>query len=186
VASKVQSASGLAGRYANALFGLAVENDVIDQVAQDLADLNTMLSESEDLSRLILSPVIAREEQGRAMTAVMEKAKISDLTNRFIGVVAQNRRLFELGGIINAFQSLLAQYKGEVSAEVTSAKKLTQKQTESLSASLKEAIGSDIAVEQKVDPALLGGLIVKVGSRMVDSSLRTKLQHLQLTMKGAG
>lgn len=186
MASKVQIASGLAGRYANALFGLAVDNGTVDQVAQDLAEISAMLSESEDLSRLVLSPVIAREDQGRAMTAVMDAAKISDLTNRFIGVVAENRRLFELEGMILAFQTLLATHKGEVSAEVTSAKKLTQKQVDSLEASLKEAIGSDIAVEQKVDPALLGGLVVKVGSRMVDSSLRTKLQHLQLAMKGVG
>ena len=186
MASKVQIASGLAGRYANALFGLAVDNGAVDQVAQDLAEISAMLKESEDLSRLVLSPVIAREDQGRAMTAVMDAAKISDLTNRFIGVVAENRRLFELEGMIIAFQTLLAKHKGEVSAEVTSAKKLTQKQVDSLEASLKEAIGSDIAVEQKVDPALLGGLVVKVGSRMVDSSLRTKLQHLQLAMKGVG
>jgi len=186
VASKAQGASGLAGRYANALFELAVDNGAVEQVAQDLSDLSAMLSESEDLTKLVLSPVIAREEQGRAMTAVMDKAQISDLTKRFIGVVAQNRRLFELEGMILAFQSLLAAHKGEVSAEVTSAKKLTQKQVDSLTASLKEAIGSDVAVEQKVDSALLGGLIVKVGSRMVDSSLRTKLQHLQLAMKGVG
>lgn len=186
MASKAQSASGLAARYANALFELAVDNNAVDQVAQDLADLSAMLEESEDLQKLVLSPVIAREEQGRAMTAVMDKAQITDLTKRFIGVVAQNRRLFELEGMIFAFQSLLAEHKGEVSAQVTSAKKLTQKQVDSLTASLKEAIGSDVAVEQKVDSALLGGLIVKVGSRMVDSSLRTKLQHLQLAMKGVG
>jgi F-type H+-transporting ATPase subunit delta len=186
VASKAQGASGLAGRYATALFELAVDNNAVDQVAQDLADLKAMLEESEDLRKLVLSPVIAREEQGRAMTAVMDKAKISDLTNRFVGVVAQNRRLFEMEGMISAFQSLLATHKGEVSAEVTSAKKLTQKQVDSLTASLKEAIGSDVAVEQKVDTALLGGLVVKVGSRMVDSSLRTKLQSLQLAMKGVG
>ena len=186
MASKAPGASGLAGRYALALFELAVDNNTVDQVAQDLADLSVMLGESEDLSKLVLSPVIAREEQGRAMTAVMDKAQISDVTKNFIGVVAQNRRLFELEGMISAFQALLAEHKGEISAEVTSAKKLTQKQVESLTASLKEAIGSDVAVEQKVDPAVLGGLIVKVGSRMVDSSLRTKLQHLQLAMKGVG
>lgn len=186
MASKAQGASGLAGRYATALFELAVDNNAVDQVAQDLADLKAMLEESEDLRKLVLSPVIAREEQGRAMTAVMGKAQISDLTNRFVGVVAQNRRLFELEGMIIAFQSLHAQQKGEVTAEVTSAKKLTQKQVDSLTASLKEAIGSDVAVEQKVDPAVLGGLVVKVGSRMVDSSLRTKLQSLQLAMKGVG
>lgn len=186
MASKAQGASGLAGRYANAIFDLAVDNNAVDQVAQDLSDLSAMLSESEDLSKLVHSPVIAREEQGRAMASVMDAAKISDLTKRFISVVAQNRRLFELEGMIYAFQTLLAEHKGEVSAQVTSAKALTQKQVDSLTASLKEAIGSDVAVEQKVDPAVLGGLIVKVGSRMVDSTLRTKLQHLQLAMKGVG
>ncbi|SCA57750.1 ATP synthase subunit delta [Candidatus Terasakiella magnetica] len=186
MASKAQGASGLAGRYAQALFELAVSNDAVEQVAQDLSDLSAMLADSEDLSKLVLSPVIAREEQGRAMTAVMDKAQLSDLTKRFIGVVAQNRRLFELEGMINGFEAFLAEHKGEVSAEVTSSKKLTQKQVDSLTASLKEAIGSDVAVEQKVDSALLGGLVVKVGSRMVDSSLRTKLQHLQLAMKGVG
>ncbi|WP_135075783.1 F0F1 ATP synthase subunit delta [Terasakiella sp. SH-1] len=186
MASKAQGASGLAGRYSQALFELAVDNNAVDQVAQDLSDLSAMLAESEDLSKLVHSPVIAREEQGRAMTAVMDKAQISDLTKRFIGVVAQNRRLFELEGMIIGFQALLAEHKGEVTASVTSSKALTQKQVDSLTASLKEAIGSDVAVEQKVDPAVLGGLIVKVGSRMVDSSLRTKLQHLQLAMKGVG
>ncbi len=186
MASKAQGASGLAGRYAVALFELAVDNDAVDQVAQDLSDLSAMLSESDDLKKLVQSPVIAREEQGRAMASVMDKAQISDLTKRFISVVAQNRRLFALESMIGAFQMLLAAHKGEVSAEVISAKKLTQKQVDSLTSSLKQAIGSDVAVEQKVDAALLGGLIVKVGSRMVDSSLRTKLQHLQLAMKGVG
>jgi len=186
VASKTHYANGLAGRYANALLDLALDNNAVDQVAQDVADLSAMLAESDDLVTLVKSPVIARADQGRAMVAVLEKAQISDLTKRFVSVVAGNRRLFVLDGIIAAFQSLLAQHRGEVSAEVTSAKTLTQKQVESLSASLKEAIGSDVAVEQKVDPALLGGLIVKVGSRMVDSTVRTKLQHLQLAMKGVG
>lgn len=186
MASNTQGANGLAGRYASALLDLALDNDALDQVAQDVADLSAMLAESDDLKTLIKSPVIARVDQGRAMAAVMDQAQISDLTKRFVSVVARNRRLFVLESVIDVFQSLLAQHRGEVSAEVTSAKKLTQKQVDSLSASLKEAIGSDVTVEQKVDPALLGGLVVKVASRMVDSSIRTKLQHLQLAMKGVG
>ena len=179
-------ATGLAGRYATALFDLAESDKLLDRVAKDLGQLGGMIRESGDLTRLIRSPVISREDQGRAFAAILEKAKMSELTRRFVGVVAQNRRLFQLPVMIAAFQALLAQSRGEVSAVVVSAAPLTQTQLNKISGSLKKAIGSDVAVDARVDEGLLGGLVVKVGSRMVDSSLRTKLQKLGFAMKGIG
>ena len=145
-----------------------------------------MIAESPDLRRLIRSPVISREDQGRAMAAVLAKAKMSELTKNFVGVAAENRRLFALPAMIAAFQGLLAERRGEATAQVASAKPLTKAQQDRLGQALKKAIGSKVAVDATVDEGLLGGLVVKVGSRMVDSSLRTKLQHLRLAMKGTG
>ena len=144
------------------------------------------LNASPDLTRLIRSPLIGRELQSKAMFAVLEAAKIGDLTRRFVGVVAQNRRLFALPPMIGAFLGLLATRRGEVTAHVASAQALTPEQTAAVTDSLRKALGSKIVVETKVDPSLIGGLVVRVGSRMVDTSLKTKLQKLQLAMKGVG
>jgi F-type H+-transporting ATPase subunit delta len=178
--------SGIAGRYATALFDLASDAKQLDAVANDLATLNAMMAESADLARLIRSPLISRNDQARAMTAVLEKLGVSDLVRRFIGTVAQNRRLFVLADMINDYGRLLAAERGEVVAKVTSAKKLSDSQIEAVSSALKSAIGSDVSLETDVDESLIGGLIVKVGSRMVDSSIRTKLQNLKFAMKGVG
>jgi len=186
VSSDVIGATGLAGRYATALFELAKSDKQLDQVADDLSVLAQMLNESDDLNRLIRSPVISRDNQGSAMAAVMEAAKISDLSRKFIGLVAQNRRLFALPAMIRAFQSLLNILRGESTAEVVSAKKLTAKQLKAIEDSLKSATGTNVSVDASVDESLLGGLIVKVGSRMVDSSLKTKLNQLRFSMKGVG
>lgn len=178
--------SGIAGRYATALFDLASEGKQLDAVAADLATIKSMMAESEDLARLIKSPLINRNDQARAMAAVLEKLETSDLVRRFVGMVAQNRRLSALAGMINDYGRLLAAARGEVDAKVTSAKKLSDDQIEAVSKALKSAIGSDVRLAADVDESLIGGLIVKVGSRMVDSSIRTKLQNLKFAMKGVG
>ncbi len=178
--------SGIAGRYATALFDLALDAKQIDAVATDLATIKTLLEESADLARLVLSPLVSRDDQARAMAAVLEKLGVSDLVRRFVGTVAQNRRLFALSDMIDDFNKLLAAERGEVIAKVTSAKKLTTKQIEALTKELKASIGSDVAIEAAVDENIIGGLIVKVGSRMVDNSIRTKLQNLKFAMKGVG
>lgn len=186
MSAEISGATGVAGRYATALFDLAETKKQLDRVAQDLADLGSMIDGSADLNRLIRSPVISREEQGRAMAAVLKKAGMSALTGNFVGVVARNRRLFALPAMIAAYRSLLAARRGEATAEVVSARPLTKKQTEAIGAQLKKAIGTKVAINTKVDEGLLGGLVVKVGSRMIDSSLRTKLQRLRFAMKGIG
>ncbi|MAZ03208.1 MAG: F0F1 ATP synthase subunit delta [Sneathiella sp.] len=178
--------SGIAGRYATALFDLAVSAKQLDDVADDLATIKSMMDENADLARLVKSPVISRDDQARAMGAVLEKLGVSDLVRRFIGTVAKNRRLFALSDMIAAYGQLLAAERGEVVARVTSAKKLTKSQLDAVSAALKSAIGSDVSLESDVDESLIGGLVIKVGSRMVDSSIRTKLQNLKFAMKGVG
>jgi F-type H+-transporting ATPase subunit delta len=145
-----------------------------------------MVAESADLKRLIRSPVLSRQEQGKAMEALLVAAGMSDLTRRFVGLLVHNRRLFLLAAIINAFQDLLAGRRGEAAAEVTSAKALTDRQRAAIAAALKQVSGAEVSIAEKVDPELLGGLVVRMGSRMVDSSLRTKLQRMRLAMKGVG
>ena len=179
-------ASRLAGRYASALFDLAQASKQIDAVTSDLNSLNAMISESMELRRFLASPVITRKEQGKALSVLVKKAKFNQLTSNFIAVVAENRRLFVLPAIIIAFTNILSEHRGEVTAEVTSATELSKKQLTTLGSSLKKVIGSRVTVSATVDQELLGGLVVKVGSRMVDSSLRTKLQQLRLAMIGIG
>ena len=185
MASEQTETSGVAGRYATALFELAVEQGVIDPVAHDLVALQGMIDESGDLRRLIRSPLFSREQQSGAMAAVLEKAGLSDLVRNFVAVVAKNRRLFVLEGMIRAYRELVARHRGEVTAEVVSATPLSESQRAAVEQALKQAIGANVAVNTDVDPELIGGMVVRVGSRMVDSSLRTKLQRLQLAMKGA-
>lgn len=180
------SVSGIAGRYATALFDLASSAGQLDAVAADLATLKSMMDESGDLARLVKSPIISRADQAKAMGAVLEKLGTGDLVRRFIGTVAQNRRLFALPGMIKAYGQLLAAERGEVVARVTSAKKLTKGQLDAVSSALKSAIGSDVSLESEVDESLIGGLVIRVGSRMIDSSIRTKLQNLKFAMKGVG
>ena len=177
--------SGVAGRYAAALFELAEEQKTLDAVAEDAASIRALLAESPDLRRLVASPVIGREEQGQAIAAVLEKAGVSELTRNFVGVVANNRRLFALDDMCVAYRELLSSRRGELTAEVTSAQPLTDAQRDALEQQLRAAMGSKVSLDASVDQSLLGGMIVKVGSRMVDSSLKTKLQRLELSLKGA-
>ncbi len=185
MAARGSGPGGLAARYATALFELADDKQQLDEVATDLTALKAMIAGSDDLRRLLRSPALTRDEQGRAMAAVLEKAGLGDLVRRFVGLVAGNRRLFALGPMIDAYLARLAARRGEVTAEVTAAKPLSDRQRQAVSDALKRAIGGKIALDAKVDPGLIGGLVVRVGSRMVDGSLRTKLRRLQLAMKGA-
>ena len=177
--------SGVAGRYAAALFELAEEQKNFDAIAADAATIRSLLAESADLRRLVASPVIGREEQGQAIAAVLEKAGVSELIRNFVGVVAKNRRLFALDDMCVAYRELLSSRRGELTAEVTSAQPLTDAQRDALEQQLRTAMGSKVSLDASVDQSLLGGMIVKVGSRMVDSSLKTKLQRLELSLKGA-
>ena len=174
----------MAGRYATALFELALEERALDAVKADLDHFDGLIAESPDLRRLVRSPILSRADQGRAITAIAEGAGLTPLTRSFLGLVAQNRRLFAVPAMIDAFLARLASRRGEVTAEVVAAQALTPAQLDAVNEQLRKAMGSKVAVEVRVDPALLGGLIVKVGSRMVDASLRSKLHRLQLAMKG--
>jgi F-type H+-transporting ATPase subunit delta len=178
--------SGVAERYANALFEIAVEQDQLKPVEEDLNRLAALIDESADLKRLIRSPVFSAEDQARAMGAILDKAGIGGGAANFLRVVTGNRRLFALPDMIAAFRRLAARQRGEVSAEVTSAEPLSEKHLGELKAALRDKLGKDVTLATKVDPSLIGGLIVKVGSRMVDSSIKSKLQRLTLVMKGVG
>lgn len=178
--------TGMAGRYATALFELASGPKALKSVESDLMAFRAMLDSSTDLNRLVRSPVFSADEQQRALAAILKKAGIKGLTANFLNLVARNRRLFAIRDMIRAFEALLAQHRGEVTAEVASASKLSPAQTKALKAALKAAIKQDIQISTQVDPTLLGGLVVKVGSRMVDTSLRTNLNNLKFVMKEVG
>jgi len=180
------SLSGLAGRYALALLDLADEDKSLDAVADDLRALRGIIGESEELRRVLRSPMFSREQQAGALAAILEKAELGETVRRFVQVLARNRRLFALPQIIDAYLSELARRRGEVTAHVTSAVALSEDQRQALVESLKSSAGGKVQVDVKVDDSLIGGLIVKVGSRMIDNSLRSKLQRLQLAMKGMG
>lgn len=183
MSSDIAGASGLAGRYATALYELADAAKTLNAVAEDLAAIGRMIAESADLDRLIRSPVIGRDDQVAAMGAVMDGAEMSDLTKRFVGTVAKNRRLFALPAMIKQFQAILADRRGEMTAEVTTARALTDAQRQAIEDGLQKAMGTKVAIDAQVDAGLLGGLVVKVGSRMIDSSIRTKLAQLRLSMR---
>ncbi len=178
--------SEIAGRYATALFELADEKNILDPVADDLRGLKASLADSADLRRLVRSPVLSRVEQEKAMAAILEQAKADAVTRNFVALAARNRRLFALPVIIDAYLAMLARRRGEVTADVTAANPLSESQQKVLSEMLRKLVGSKVAVNLRVDRDLLGGLIVKVGSRLFDSSLRTKLRKLELAMKGIG
>ena len=182
VSSGIQAS--LAGRYAIALFELARDAKQIDAVGASLATLRRAIDESEDLRTLIGSPMIAREEQASALGGVVGALGLDPLTGNFVGVLAQNRRLSQLPNVIRAFNLLAARHRGEITAEVTSARPLEEDQVGAIKQHLRSRMGRDIAVDLSVDPAILGGLVVKVGSQMIDSSIRTKLNTLAHAMKG--
>jgi F-type H+-transporting ATPase subunit delta len=174
----------VAGRYAAALFDLAQEQRQVSEVEQDLIKFQQLCDLSPDLVRLVRSPVIDSDDQARALGAVLEKEGVSALSRNFFALVAKNRRLFSAPDMVRAFLALAAKARGEVTAEVASAYPLTDAQSAELKAVLKQTVGKDVTLATKIDPSLLGGLIVKLGSRMVDSSLKTKLAGLRLSLKG--
>jgi F-type H+-transporting ATPase subunit delta len=176
--------ASMAGRYAAALFELAREQGQLTEVEADLKSFQAMLGDSADLRRLVRSPVISAEDQAKALSAIVDKAGISALSANFLRLIARNRRLFAVGDMIRDFRSLLAAQRGEVSADVASAHPLTPDQMTALKDALRVQVGKDVQINTRVDPNLLGGLVVKVGSRMIDSSLRTKLDNLKVAMKG--
>jgi F-type H+-transporting ATPase subunit delta len=178
--------SGVAERYASSLFELALEGNSLSEVAAALDNFQALIDESDDLKRLILSPVFGSDEQLKAITAIIDRAGISGLAGNFIKVAASNRRLFAIPGMIRAFREIYARHRGEVSAEVTSAHALTAAQEIELKAALKGVTGKDVAINVAVDPSILGGLIVRLGSRQIDTSLRTKLSTLKLSLKEVG
>lgn len=178
--------SGVTARYASALFDLALSEKKIPAVEKDLKRFDDLVGGSEDLKRLVISPVFSADEQFRAIDALLAKAKITGLVGNFIRVVAKNRRLFAMQGMLVAFRKLVAEHKGEVNAEVTVATALTAAQSKELKAALKSAVGKEVALNATVDPSILGGMIVKVGSRQIDTSIKTRLSSLKLALKEVG
>lgn len=178
--------SSAAGRYANALFELAHEGDALDQTEKDMQALGEALEASEDLRRLIHSPLYDRDEQARAMAAVAEKMGLSDLVTKTVGLLAERRRLFMLDDVITIFGRLMAAHRGEITAEVTAARKMSDAQRKALAKTLKEAIGSEVRLNVTVDENIIGGLVVRVGSKMIDTSIRSRLAALQNAMREVG
>ncbi len=177
--------SGVAGRYAVALFELAVDGNALDQVAADLKALADLLEKSADFRRLVTSPALGRDDQAKGLFAVLDGSGIAQLTRNFLGVIANNGRLSLLADMIAAYTTLLAHHRGEVTAEVTSATPLSEGQMAALKAKLKAIAGRDVTLQAHTDSSILGGLVVKLGSRMIDSTLKTKLNNLQTAMKEA-
>ncbi|MBV9550271.1 MAG: F0F1 ATP synthase subunit delta [Alphaproteobacteria bacterium] len=184
VATDLGHETGLAGRYAVALFELAGEQKAVDAVSADLASFRMAMEANADLSRVVKSPIFSREEQAKALKAVLAKLDTGKLTVQFLLLLASKRRLFVLTSIIKAYEGLVARSRGETHAEITSARPLADSELAELKSALKARLGREPRLNTKVDPSLLGGLVVKVGSRMIDSSLRTKLNGLAAAMKG--
>jgi F-type H+-transporting ATPase subunit delta len=176
----------LAARYAHALIDLAEQQKKLDQVAEDLRGLKKLIDDSPEFRRLLRNPLFDRDKQDAAMRAILDKAGVDPVTKNFCLVVSKNRRLFALPEMIDGYLQELARKRGEVTARVTTAKDLTQDQQTALQDALKRSMGGKVNIETRVDPALIGGMVVHVGSRMIDNSLRSKLNRLQHAMKGAG
>ncbi len=186
MAQSAHLVSGVAERYASALFELALSEKKLPAVEKDLNAFGKLLDGSEDLMRLLRSPVFSSDDQLNAVTAILAKAKISGLAGNFLKVVATNRRLFVVPGMLQGFNALMSAHRGEITADVTVAEALSAKQTKELKAALKRVVGKDVAINATLDPSILGGMIVKVGSRQIDTSLKTKLSSLKLALKEVG
>ncbi len=178
--------SGAAGRYSTALFELAREAGEFERAEADLDQLSQTLEDSPELNELIRNPVYTRTEQGRAMGAIADRMGLSDLVRNVVGLMAQKRRLFALPQMIAMFRALLAEHRGEVTAEVTAAHPLSDAQADALAEKIKGSMGRDVKLNVRVDESIIGGLVVRVGSKMIDSSIRAKLARLQNAMKEVG
>jgi len=176
--------ASLSGRYATALFELARDSKTIDAVEASLANVRAALEQSDEFARLVASPLVSRQDAARAVAATATALGVDGTTRNFLGVLAENRRLSQLPAIIRAFRALAANHRGETTAEVTSAHPLSAAQVDALKQQLRTRIGRDVSVDLSVDPALLGGLVVKIGSQMIDSSIKTRLNTLAHAMKG--
>ena len=176
--------ASLAGRYATALFGLARDQGQIDAVTRSLDSLEAAMTESSDFRALATSPLIGRADAAKAIEALVPTLGVDPITANFLGVLAENGRLSELRNVIRSVRQLAAGHRGETTAEVTSAHPLNDGQVARLKANLKARVGRDVSIDARVDPALLGGMVVRLGSQMIDASIRTKLNNLALAMKG--
>ena len=186
VAGEDHTLPGMAGRYATALFELALEDKAVDAVKQDLDQFDALIAANPDLARLVRSPVFSADEQLKALSAILAKAGIKGIAANFLRVITTNRRLFAVRDMIRGYRTLVARHRGEVTAEVTVAEQLSDKNLDALKSALKSVTGGkDIDLEVKVEPAIIGGLVVKLGSPMIDSSLRTKLNAIKFAMKEA-
>lgn len=185
MASEEPIVSGMAGRYATALFDYALEERALDAVKGDLDRFEALLDESPDLTRLVRSPVFSTEDRSRALAAILDKAGIAGIAAKFLQVITANRRLFAVRDILRAFRAMVARHKGEVTAQVTVAEQPSEQQLAEITSALKGVTGKDVQIALTVDPAIIGGLVVKIGSRMLDSSLRTKLNSIKFAMKEA-
>ena len=178
--------TGIAARYAKAVFDLAKDGKSLKALEGDIAQLEALLSDSKDFRTLIDSPLYGREEQAAAMAAIAKKIKLSPTMANTTQLMAQKRRLFVLPALVSTLRNMIAEERGEVTAEVTSAKALTKAQSDKLAKTLKAQVGADVSIKTTVDESIIGGLIVKVGSKMIDTSIASKLNALQNTMKGVG
>ena len=185
LAANSAAAQGVAGRYATALFGLASERGALDKVEADLGALSRALQEAPELRRVLRSPIVSREEHERTLESLAGRLDLGDVVRNFVGLLAQKRRLGYLDGVIAGFRALLAQRRGEVTAEAVSAVPLAEGELAELRESVGRYAGRAVNLTTRVDPSLIGGLVVTIGSRMIDASLKTKLQHLEQAMRGA-
>ncbi len=185
MASDKTGAAALAQRYAEALFALADEQKLLDTVAEDLRQLGAMIAESSDLRVMLRNPLLQRAAQEAAILALADAAEFSPTTRNFLGLVARKRRLFALDGMVKAFLAELARRRGETLAEVTAARPLSDAQVAAITDVLKTKLGAQVSLDVKTDPAIIGGLIVRVGSKLIDGSVRSKLDRLERAMLAA-
>jgi F-type H+-transporting ATPase subunit delta len=186
VSESASITSGIAARYAKAIFDLAREANTLPALEQDLQALAETVETNAEFGDLISSPIYSREEQASSLAAIASKMGLSTLTANTLGLMAEKRRLFVLPAMIAAVKDMIAEEKGEITAEITASKALTKAQSDKLAETLKASVGKDVIVNVEVDESLIGGLIVKVGSRMIDTSIRSKLSNLQNSMKEVG
>ncbi len=186
VSEPASISTGIAARYATAVYDLAKDDKAVGTLEGDIDTLSAALADSGDLNALIHSPVYSREEQAAAITAIAKKAGLSALMTNTLALMADKRRLFVVPQLLQALRAIIAEDKGEVTAEVTSAKALTKAQSDKLAKTLKARMGKDVSITASVDESLIGGLIVKVGSKMIDTSIRSRLASLQNAMKEVG
>ena len=186
VSEPASISSGIAERYATAVFEIARDNDNLGKLESSVDALAEALAVSEDLQNMIASPVLTRDVQGRAIAAVAKKVGVSPVMQNVLGLMAEKRRLFALPYMLTHLTNMIADHKGEVTAEVTSAQALSAAQAAKLAETLKARVGQDVKIKATVDESLIGGLVVKIGSKMIDTSMRAKLNALQNAMKEVG